>query len=51
MTDPDGFTNTYAYNLYLNETAYTDARGNTTLYDYDSTGQVVAMQQPGATAA
>lgn len=46
VTDPAGLTDTYSFNIYRDRTAFTDARGNITLYDYNSAGDVVAMQQP-----
>jgi RHS repeat-associated protein len=46
VSDPDGFTYTYDFNLYRDRTGYIDERGNTTLYSYNSAGDLVALQHP-----
>ncbi len=47
--DPAGFSVTYAWDTGKNATSVKDENGNTTLYTYDSLGNVLTVQKPHLT--
>ncbi len=46
VIDPAGYTQTVSYDLFSNETTFTDERGNRTIYTYNEQGNLVALTHP-----
>lgn len=51
MTDPMGNVTTYAYDLYGQIGRQTNALGDTTIYDYNTDGQLTAVVPPNGNAS
>ena len=47
--DAEGDTQTFSYNVFRNRTAFTNEDGQTTYYDYDSSGDVIQQLNPDGT--
>jgi uncharacterized delta-60 repeat protein/RHS repeat-associated protein len=47
--DPQSDTQTFSYNLFRNRTYFTNELGQTTSYDYDSSGDVIKQTNPNWT--
>ena len=49
VTEADGGTQSFSYNVYCDRTAFTNELGQTTCYDYDSNGNVTEQVNPDGT--